>query len=293
MYSATVGIIGETNAGKSTLLNRICDGKLSAVNAKRHTTRRRVVGLLESEDRELVFVDTPGFTNESSALSRLMTQQTQSVGDVDFLVLVVDTEKTLSKPNYPKLVLRHIEERLSRLPDIVLLNKLDLIETPKVLEAISLFNEQLGADAEYFPVSAKSGTGVAEVCQFLLKNAPEHAKRVVTKQSENFLVAELIREKLIKYLNAELPHELSVRVDQIEDTEYSKVITATIYVAAKSQKPIVIGKGGQLLKTVGTAVRKELEQSSKQKVNISLFVKVQKDWHTTYRGLEEAGVICQ
>jgi GTP-binding protein Era len=275
--SGFVSLVGRPNVGKSTLLNRILGHKVSIVSDKPQTTRHRIQGVLTRPDAQVVFVDTPGIHKPRTALGeRLNTAAESTIGDVDVVVLVLDATQPLGRGD------RWVASRVPR-DAVVVVNKVDIARPQQVLE-------QLGAAAgldlsEYFPVSARTGDGVAELVERLVDRMPPGPRYfpddMVTDVPEAFWVAELVREQLLAATREELPHSIATRVTEWEWPR----IRCEILVERESQKGIVIGHRGSVLKQVGTAVREQLPEGA----YIELHVKVDKDWQRRPSALDRLG----
>ena len=267
--SGFVALLGRPNVGKSTLLNRVVGAKVAITSSVPHTTRTRVRGVLDRVDAQLVFVDTPGIHKPKTPLgSRLNETASRAVGDVDLCVLMVEADAPVGKGD------RFIAERLPA-DTVVVVNKVDLADRRTVLEQLAAAAERLDLlDAELFPVSARTGAGVAELVEHLVSRMPLGPRffppGMVTDVPEAFFVAELVREQLIQHAEEELPHSIACRVTEWEWPR----IRCEVLVERESQKGIVIGRGGSVLKAAGTAVRQHLPPGA----FLELFVKVEKSW---------------
>jgi GTP-binding protein Era len=282
MRSGFVTIVGRPNVGKSTLLNTMLGTKVSIVSDKPQTTRTQVRGVLNRLDGEadvqLVFVDTPGIHKPRTLLGeRLNDSATGAIGDVDVVCLVVDATAPIGPGD------RFVASRVPR-DAVVVVNKVDLASPEEVLAQLARAAEQLDLD-QYFPVSAKTGDGVPELVAHLADRMPDgpqyYPDDMVTDVPEAFWVAELVREQLLAVTHDELPHSIATRVTEWEWPR----IRCEILVERDSQKGIVIGKKGEVLKEVGTRVRRQLAEGA----YLELFVKVDKDWQRRPKALERLG----
>jgi len=278
MRSGFVTIVGRPNVGKSTLLNTMLGTKVSIVSDKPQTTRTQVRGVLSTADVQIVFVDTPGIHKPRTLLGeRLNDSATGAIGDVDVVCLVVDATAAIGPGD------RFVASRVPR-DAIVVVNKVDLASPKEVLAQLARAAEQLDL-AHYFPVSAKTGDGVPELVAHLVERLPEgpqyYPDDMVTDVPEAFWVAELVREQLLAVTHDELPHSIATRVTEWEWPR----IRCEILVERDSQKGIVIGKKGAVLKEVGTRVRQQLLPGA----YLELFVKVDKDWQRRPKALERLG----
>jgi GTP-binding protein Era len=275
--SGFVSLVGRPNVGKSTLLNRILGHKVSIVSDKPQTTRHRIQGVLTRPDAQVVFVDTPGIHKPRTALGeRLNTTAESTIGDVDVAVLVLDATQPLGRGD------RWVASRVPR-DAVVVVNKVDIARPQQVLEQLAAAAE---LDlSEYFPVSARTGDGIAELVERLVDRMPSGPRYfpddMVTDVPEAFWVAELVREQLLAATREELPHSIATRVTEWEWPR----IRCEILVERESQKGIVIGHRGSVLKQVGTTVREQLPEGA----YIELHVKVDKDWQRRPSALDRLG----
>ena len=278
MRSGFVTLVGRPNVGKSTLLNAILGIKVSIVSDKPQTTRTQVRGVLNRPDAQVVFVDTPGIHKPVTALGeRLNASASEALGGVDVVCLLVDASAPVGKGD------RFIASRLP--PDaVVIVNKTDKAPPAQVLSQLASAAEQLALE-EFFPVSARTGDGVPALVEHLVGRLPEGPKYypddMVTDVPEAFWVAELVREQLLAATRDEVPHSIATRVTEWEWPR----IRCEILVERDSQKGIVIGRGGSVLKQVGTAVRQQLPPGA----FLELFVKVDRDWQRRPHALERLG----
>lgn len=278
MRSGFVTLVGRPNVGKSTLVNAMCGQKVSIVSDKPQTTRTRVMGVLTTAEAQLVFVDTPGLHKPVTALGeRVNATALDSVHDVDVVCLVIDATKPFGKGD--QWVAGHLDLPSS----IVILNKIDAVKPDAVVAQLAQA-ASLGA-AEYFPVSAKTGRGIPELVAHLSSRLPEgplyFPAETVSDQPEELWVAELVREQLLAVTRDELPYSIATRVTEWEWPR----IRVEILVERDSQKGMVIGKGGAVLKEVGRRARAQLPDG----VFLELFVKVDKDWQRKPDRVERLG----
>jgi GTP-binding protein Era len=273
-----VSLVGRPNVGKSTLLNAILGTKVSIVSDKPQTTRTQVRGVLNRPDAQVVFVDTPGVHKPRTALGeRLNARASEAFGGVDVVCLVVDASQVVGPGD------RFVG---AQLPDdaVVVVNKVDRASPEQVLEQLARAAEQL-ACSQLFPVSARTGDGVPQLVDHLVARLPEgpryYPDDVVTDVPEAFWVAELVREQLLAVAREELPHSIATRVTEWEWPR----IRVEILVERESQKGIVIGRKGSVLKQVGTRVRAQLPPGA----FVELFVKVDKDWQHKAQSVERLG----
>ncbi|MFZ9967177.1 MAG: GTPase Era [Steroidobacteraceae bacterium] len=290
--AGTVAIVGRPNVGKSTLLNALVGQKLSITSPKPQTTRHRVMGILSDQAFQAVFIDTPGLhTNQPRALNRLMNRAAgSSMADADLILWMVDAARWTAED---EAVLERI--RSADKPCILVINKVDRLRRREQLLPLIEKLAGLHAFAAVVPLSAQRPADVnrlAPVIEGLLPEAPPlFPADQVTDRSERFLAAEVIREKLTRFLHQELPYGLTVEIEswQEQDDPPAVDIHAVIWVERAGQKPIVIGKGGQVLKSVGRAARLELNQSLGRRVHLELGVKVRENWADSDTALRALG----
>lgn len=278
--SGFVAVIGRPNVGKSTLLNTLVNAKVSITSPKPQTTRRRILGVKTTKETQIIFVDTPGAANTNDLLGKEMRRHiTDSTKDADLVLFMADARYPPS--NEEKKVLTSINPSS---PVILLLNKIDLVKDKhKILPCIELYTS-LWPFADTFPISAIDGENIPELLKAIEKFLPEGPlyfdPEDLTEQSPEFHAAEIIREKVLRFVHQEVPHAVAVSVDEMRPgrTQETKYIRATIFVEKNSQKGILVGKNGQMLKKIGASARVEIERWVKQKVFLELWVKVKEDW---------------
>jgi GTP-binding protein Era len=271
-------LVGRPNVGKSTLLNRVLGTKVSITSDKPQTTRTQVRGVLNRPDVQVVFVDTPGIHKPRTLLGERLNDTAQNaISDVDVTVMLIDATAPLGKGD------RFVAERVPTASTLLVVNKVDKASREEVLQQLQAASG-LGF-SEYFPISAHTGEGVGELVDAIVARMPEgpqyYPDDMVTDVPEAFWVAELVREQLLAVTREELPHSIACVVTEWEWPR----IRCEILVERDSQKGIVIGKGGTVLKAVGTAVREQLPEGA----FIELFVKVDKDWQRHAKALERLG----
>jgi GTP-binding protein Era len=293
MKSGFVSFLGRPNAGKSTLLNRIVGQKLAIVSDKPQTTRTRVVGVKNYEgEGQIVFVDTPGVHKPTHRMNvRMVDVALEAMREVDVLCFVVDVSvKAGPGDRYMLDLLKDVNT-----PIILTLNKVDLIAKHRLLPVIDHY-QKAHPFVEIVPLSATDGTNVDVLeklfLQYLPEGEPLYPPDYLTDQPERFLAAEMVREQVLRLTHDELPHSTAVVIDQFEEAGEDKTIKiyATILVERESQKPIVIGKGGTMIKEIGTAARAELIHHFESKVYLDLHVKVKSEWRDDDRLLDELGI---
>jgi GTP-binding protein Era len=285
--SGFVAIVGRPNAGKSTLLNRLVGQKVAIVTSKPQTTRNRIQGIVTRAEGQIVFIDTPGLHSADSALGRqMMHEVAAALEGIDVLLLMVDASRAL--PHADDLLL----ERAKRFSGktILAFNKVDGLPKQKLLPLIEAFHKAFEFSA-IVPISALKGSGCEDLLREILRLLPEgepyFPEDQVTDQPERFLAAEIVREKAIQSMYHEVPYALSVKVEKYEESPTLLRIEATMNVERDSQKKILIGHKGEMLKKIGTQARKELEQLLDTKIYLGLFVKVVPDWRENPQRVRE------
>jgi GTP-binding protein Era len=291
--SGFVALVGRPNAGKSTLLNRLVGTKLAIVSDKPQTTRNRILGAHTRPDGQIVYVDTPGVHRPLHRLNvRMVDVALQALREVDVVALVVDAaEPEGAGDRYLWDVVQDV-----RVPLVVVLNKIDRLAREALLPRIAAIGAR-GRAADIVPVSAATGENVDRLEDVFLGHLPEspplYGDDFLTDQPERFFVAELVREQVLRHTHAELPFSTAVVVDSFEEPETEGGLLrlhCTILVERASQKPIVLGKGGAMIKAIGTAARAELERFFDARVFLGLHVKVKEDWREDGRTLTDLGL---
>ncbi|HEY0141810.1 MAG TPA: GTPase Era [Thermoanaerobaculia bacterium] len=290
----TVALVGRPNAGKSTLLNRVLGQKVSIVSSKPQTTRNRIVGILNDEGGQIAFLDTPGVHKPLHRLNvRMMDHVRSALTEADVIALIVDATEDFGKGDqYVIEMLQQEKEQNPEAKRFVILNKIDLLKKHKLLPVMQRYSD-MGLFDEIVPISASKGEGTDELKKLFFDNVEEgeaiYPADDYTTQPERFFAAELIREKVLHHTSQELPYTTAVAVDRYEeeDDENRINIFATIFVERDSQKPIVIGKQGSMIKLIGTEARKELEAILGAKIYLDLHVAVHERWRDDQRFLGE------
>jgi GTP-binding protein Era len=282
-----VAIIGRPNAGKSTLLNQLVGQKIAIVTSKPQTTRNRIQGIVTRPEGQVIFIDTPGVHDADSALDRqMMHEVAAALEGIDLLLLLVDV--TTVTPLGDATLLEKAQRFAGK--TILVLNKVDRIPKPKLLPMIEAFRKAFEFSA-IVPVSALKGIGVVDLQREILGRLPEgdafFPDDQVTDQPQRFLAAEIIREKAMQTMYHEVPYALAVFVDKFEETPRLVRIMATLHVERDSQKRILIGHKGEMLKKIGTLARKELEEALETKVFLQTYVKVVPEWRQDPRKVRE------
>lgn len=276
--SGFVAIVGRPNAGKSTLLNALVGEKVSMVTPVAQTTRNRILGILNRPDAQVVFMDTPGIHKPLSRLNeQMMTFVRQALEDRDLAVLIVDASEPFGKGD--EYVLDLLKQYSPRA--ILALNKIDRIAKPKLLPLIDRYARAHDFE-EVFPISALRAEGLDTLAQAVVRLLPAGPRYfppdVYTDQPQRFLAGEMVREKVIRHTRQELPHVTAVVVDKFEEDKSLTRIHATIMVEKDSQRPIVLGAGGERIKQIGTEARRDLERLFPPKVFLELYVRVEPHW---------------
>ena len=291
--SGFVSIIGRPNAGKSTLLNALIGEKVAIVTHKPQTTRHRIQGYVNVQGGkgrppgQIVLIDTPGVHKPDSQLGgRMMREVNAALEERDLVLLIVDATQPFGKGD--QFVLELLKDVAS--PIVLLLNKIDVIEKPKLLEIIDRYSK-LRAFAEVIPISATKRKGLEELIDAVIKRLPEGSryfgKDQITDQPERVLAAEMIRERVLIATGQEVPYAVAVKIERFEEDDKLTRIAAAIYCEREGQKAILIGKGGAMLKQIGTSARKQIERLLGTRVFLELFVKVRENWRSSEAVLDE------
>lgn len=287
--SGFISIIGRPNSGKSTLLNAFLGSKISIVSDKPQTTRNTVRGVKNLKDAQIIFIDTPGIHRGKGLLNEFMVKEAlASIRDVDAVVYLVEADRPVSEDD------RYIVEGLKGLkcPVVLGLNKVDRVEKQRILPLIAEFSQRYPFK-EIVPLSALKGEGVELLLNIITELLPEGPRYFpedsVTDLPERFIVAEMVREKVFLFTEKEVPYSVAVTVDRFEEKKDLVSISATINVERDSQKGIVIGKGGAMLKRIGSAARADIERLLGSRVYLELFVRVQKEWTKKPGALKDFG----
>ncbi len=290
-YSAFIAIVGRPNVGKSSITNKLLGQKVAIVSDKPQTTRTRIMGVITECENQFVFVDTPGFHKPRNTLGENMMKAVgNGLCDVDAVMLVVEAAPKFNfdKENLPAAELELVEEiRKRKLRAVLVINKIDLLEDKEDLFEIITAYTKLYDFESVIPVSAVKGDGIniiKDECRPFLKESPHYfGSEDVTDQSEKVMVAEMIREKLLRSLDKEVPHGIAIDIERFFERDTSEgepilQVEATIYCEKDSHKGIVIGKGGAMLKKVGAQARHDIEKFFGIRASVKLWVKVKEDW---------------
>ena len=283
-----VNIVGNPNVGKSTLMNQLVGERISIATFKAQTTRHRIMGIVNTDDMQIVFSDTPGVLKPNYKLQESMLAFSESaLQDADVLLYVTDAVEDIEKNQ------DFIDKvNFLKVPKLILINKIDLIDQKKLIQLVDIWKAKI-PDAEIYPVSAKAKFNVDNVMrrikELLPENPPYFEQDQLTDKPMRFFVSEIIREKILLYYDKEIPYSVEVVVEEYKDEDKLVRIGAVIYVERDSQKGIIIGHGGVALKKVSSEARKSLERFLDKKVFLRIFVKVDKDWRNSDKELSTFG----
>lgn len=282
-----VNIIGNPNVGKSTLMNALVGEKLSIITSKAQTTRKRVMGIVNGDDFQIVYTDTPGIVNPANKLhEQMMGFIGTALQDADLFLMVTEVGETFKN--------RHVLERVvnSTVPVILIINKIDLSNQEVIREKIAYWQEQIPR-AVVVPCSATEGFNVDKLFDLILERLPEHPayfpKDELTDRTMRFFVSEIVREKILLYYQKEIPYSCEVAVESYEERDGIDNISCLIYVERESQKAILIGHQGKAIKKLGTEARRDIEEFTGKRCFLSLHIKVLKDWRNSDRALKSFG----
>ena len=288
--SGFVGIIGKPNVGKSTLLNKLIGQKIAIISSKPQTTRGKILAIMTEENAQIVFLDTPGFHKPKNKLGETMIKTVNdTIADVDMLLMVVEPDLISNKAE------EIIIDKVGDIPCILVINKCDTVRHDEILQVIDFYSKKYGFK-DVVPISAKTGEGI-EVLKKLLKDSLSegpmfYPEEMITDQQEKQIVSEIIREKILRLLDKEVPHGIAVEILQMKYNENKNLynISANIYCEKNSHKGIIIGSGGAMLKKIGTYARQDCENLLDSKVNLELWVKVKQDWRNSNNLMKELGI---
>ena len=278
--SGYVAIAGKPNVGKSTLLNRLVGQKIAIISPKPQTTRDKILAIMSEKDCQVVFLDTPGMHKPKNKLGEMMVKAAyDAIGDVDMVLMVVEPDTEISPAE------QQILEKIGNRPAVLAINKCDSVKYDKILPVIDAYRKVRDFD-DIIPISAKRGDGVDELKKIIKdKLAPGpmyYPEEMVTDQQEKQIVAEIIREKMLNLLDKEVPHGIAVEIVKMKQKENGMyAVSANIYCEKESHKGIIIGKGGETLKNIGTYARIDCEKMLDAKVFLELWVKVKPDWRNS------------
>ena len=289
--SGYIGIIGRPNVGKSTLMNRLLDYKLAITSPKPQTTRNRILGIKTTDDAQMIFVDTPGIHQSEKALNQYMIRQAlNTLGDVDVILMLAEADGSGKKDD--ERIIENIKSL--RAPVILAVNKIDRVEKPSLLPIIETYSGWYPFET-IAPVSATRGSGVEELEREILARLPfgpqYFPEDQITDAPLRFMAAETVREKVFQFCGEEIPYSVAVVVEEFKEREPPKpvYIRAVVVVEKNSQKGIMIGKGGRMLKRIGSAARADLQTLIERSVYLELWVKVEKNWSRDNKSLSRLG----
>ena len=291
-FCGYISIIGKPNVGKSTILNSVLDKKVSITSRKSQTTRNNILGIKTENNKQMIFIDTPGMHIKSKrTMNKILNKSAQGIIEDSDIVLFVLQRLSIDKED--ELILKKLQETSHKI--ICVINKIDQVDNKnKFLPFIEKINSMYAFD-EIILVSAKTKDGLDDLVSIIKNNLPENnhiydSNFKIENDQDNFMFSELIREKIIRKLGDELPHDTFVEIDLIKDKKDIVEIHATIYVTRQSQKQIVIGSGGEVLKQIGKQSRIEIEKYLDKKVFLKTWVKVKKNWNTDSGFIQSLGV---
>lgn len=287
MKSGFVNIIGNPNVGKSTLMNALVGERLSIITSKAQTTRKRVMGIVNGDDFQMIYTDTPGIVNPANKLhEQMMGFIGTALQDADLFLLVTEVGESFKN--------RHVLQRVvdSTVPVILVINKIDLSDQATIQERIAYWQAEIPR-AIVIPCSATEGFNVGKIFDTVLQLLPEHApyfpQDELTDRTMRFFVSEIVREKILLYYQKEIPYSCEVAVESYEEKEGIDNISCLIFVERDSQKAILIGHQGKAIKKLGTEARRDIEEFTGKRCFLSLHVKVLKDWRNSDRALKSFG----
>ncbi|MBR0137301.1 MAG: GTPase Era, partial [Erysipelotrichaceae bacterium] len=289
-HSGFVALIGKPNVGKSTLLNTILSKKVAIATPKPQTTRDNIRGILTLEDCQIVFIDTPGIHKASIRLNELMVKSAyEAAGDVDIILMLVSAEKGIDKGD--RIIMESI--RNYKKPKFLVVNKIDKLNKSELIEFMQGIENDIFD--EIIPLSALKNDNVSELIETIKKYLPEdlqyYPSDMISDYPESFMISEIIREKIMMFTNQEIPHSVAVYLEQMEERKNVVYINATIVTEKDSQKAIIIGKNGQMLKRIASFAREELQERLGKKVFLEVFVKVEEDWRNKRSQLMQLGYL--
>lgn len=294
--SGFVSIIGRPNVGKSTMLNQILGQKIVIATDKAQTTRKRIKGILTNDKGQIVFVDTPGIHKPINKFGEFLLDEAKvSVPDSDLVLFLVDASEPAGKGD--KWIVENVISK-TKIPVVLVMNKLDKISNQeKITQNYQSYVELFESEIPVIKISAKTGKNKAKLIDLIMDYLPEgellYPEDIVTEENMRSIVEEIVREKILLNTKEEIPHSVAIKVDKYEEAPEIDRIYANIFCETKSQKGILIGKGGSLLKKIGTEARLDLENIVEKKVFLALQVKVEKDWRKNDKVLKNLGYVSE
>ena len=294
--SGFVSIIGRPNVGKSTMLNQVLGQKIVIATDKAQTTRKRIKGILTNKKGQIVFVDTPGIHKPINKFGEFLLDEAKvSVPDSDLVLFLVDGSEPAGKGD--KWIVENVISK-TKIPVVLVMNKLDKISNQeKITQNYQSYMELFESEIPVIKISAKTGKNKTKLIDLIMDYLPEgellYPEDIVTEENMRSIVEEIVREKILLNTKEEIPHSVAIKVDRYEETPEIDRIYANIFCETKSQKGILIGKGGSLLKKIGTEARLDLENIVEKKVFLALQVKVEKDWRKNDKVLKNFGYVSE
>lgn len=293
MKSGFVTILGKPNVGKSTLLNQILGEKVAIVSPKPQTTRNKILGILNEPDYQIIFIDTPGKHNIKNKLDKYMDSEIeQAKKDVDIVLLVIDGSKKISEADYQ--FVESFEKNQQKV--IVVVNKIDATTFEKLYPQLVRFNDMKFV-LDIIPISARTGKNVEDLVKVIKDNLTSdiryYDEDIYTDKSVRFMVSEIIREKALLYLQDEIPHGVAVDIVEFKEDAKKVIIDADIICERDSHKPIILGRGGEMIKKIGTEARLDIEKLVDNKVFLNLFVKVRDNWRNNNNQINNLGYVSE
>lgn len=287
--SGFIAIVGKPNVGKSTLLNKLIGEKIAIVSSKPQTTRNKISGVLTHEDVQMIFVDTPGLHRSRTKLDDHMRKAiSDSLSDVDAAIMMVEPDTSVNESE--EELLKRLEAM--KVPVVLAVNKIDKLKKEDLMPVLTQWSKRLDFSA-IVPCSATTGDGIDSLLEEIKKVMPEGPQYfpddMMTDQPERLIIAEIVREKLLLSLTEEVPHGIAVTVERMKERKNIVDIEANIYCEKESHKGIIIGKGGKMLKSVGTSARADIEKLLDCHVNLKLWVKVKEDWRNHENVIKNLG----
>lgn len=289
--SGYISIVGAPNVGKSTLLNLLVGERLAIVTNKPQTTRNKILGIRTEDQAQMIFLDTPGIHQSKIKLNQRMVKRAlEAISDADLILFIADAKRPFQPDE--EYIITVLQK--AKCPIVLIINKIDLVSKDALLPIMDQYNSRINP-ADIFPISTLKGENMEELIPKIIHYLPAsphyYPDDTLTDRSTRFIVAEMIREKVIRLTMQELPYSTAVTIESFEENTPNGIIriSATIFVERESQKGILIGKGGGMLKQIGQSARKDIEQYLDSKIFLELWVKVNKDWPDNEKSLNEFG----